>query len=686
MVNWLLKVINKYGKVMVTVVVTLIVASISVTIAVIDMLVFGHNLFPALYLSAFIPILIAPPTLYFPMSLVVKLDRTEKELETVIEGAGDALFLNDRSGKILKVNEAACQSLGYTREELMAMNVSDIQVRHSSKVLTSHWDDVALGKAATLAGEHRRKDGSTFPVEARVSALEYGDDISFLAVIRDVSERQRIHASLLESEERFRKSFENAAIGMTVTELDGKFRSVNSAWCKMIGYSEQEILSKTVAEVTFPDDIIRTTEDRQNLADGSANISLVEKRYVHKDGHIVWGFMSRAVVRGAEGEPLYFIGQIQDISERKDVELKLLDSEEKYRKLVETSHDLIWSVDNSGIFTFVNEASKLTHGYEPEEMIGQPFTNFMTAEQAEKDMAVFAKIKEGISYFDLESVHLKKDGSPVYLSFNAVVERDDQGNILGTTGSAKDITNRVLTEEQSRLHQEQLAHVSRVATMGEMATGIAHELNQPLAAIAAYIDGSLRRLNSDGQTSKPIIEALEKASDQAIRAGDVIKRLRDFVRREDSKLEDIDINDTVHTALQLLKSDFDLNRVALKFDLAQDRPIIYGDPILIQQVILNLARNSVDAMNSLESGLGKLKVNTVTEDHSVLIGISDNGPGIDLQLQEKLFEPYVSTKKSGLGLGLPICRSIINEFGGEIWFEPAPANGAVFQIRLPLHR
>ena len=166
-----------------------------------------------------------------------------------------------------------------------------------------------------------------------MSALEYGDDISFLAVIRDVSERQRIHASLLESEERFRKSFENAAIGMTVTELDGKFRSVNSAWCKMIGYSEQEILSKTVAEVTFPDDIIRTTEDRQNLADGSANISLVEKRYVHKDGHIVWGFMSRAVVRGAEGEPLYFIGQIQDISERKDVELKLLDSEEKYRKI-----------------------------------------------------------------------------------------------------------------------------------------------------------------------------------------------------------------------------------------------------------------------------------------------------------------------------------------------------------------
>jgi len=674
-VNLLLQVINKYGKVLVTVVVTLIVATISVTISIIDMLIFGHNLFPALYLSALIPILIAPPTLYFPMSLVVKLDRTEKELETVIEGAGDAFFVNDRSGNILKVNEAACQTLGYSREELLAMNVSDIQVRHSSEVLTRHWDDVALGKAATLVGEHRRKDGSTYPVEARVSALEYGDDINFMAVIRDISERESIHASLLESEERFRKSFENASIGMTVTEIDGRFRSVNPAWCNMIGYSSDELLGKTVEDVTHPDDRVSTAEGRLKLVDGLTNVAMVEKRYIHKDGHIVWGLMSRAVVRDSEGEALYFIGQIQNISERKDVELKLKESEEKYRKLVETSHDLIWSVDANGIFTFVNEASKITHGYEPEEMIGLPFTNFMTAEQAEKDMAIFAKIKEGISYVDLESVHLKKDGSPVYLSFNAVVLRDDQGGVLGTTGSAKDITARVLNEEQSRRHHEQLAHVSRVATMGEMATGIAHELNQPLAAIAAYVDGSLRRLNSDGQISKPIIEALEKASVQAIRAGNVIQRLRDFVRREDSKLEDIDINDTIHTALKLLKSEFDMNQVSLKFDLAAEQLNIHGDPILIQQVILNLARNSVDAMSALEPGSRVLTVNTVAEDNSVLIGIDDSGTGIDPQLQEQLFEPYVSTKKSGLGLGLPICRSIINEFGGEIWHEPAATQG-----------
>tara|TARA_B100000315_G_scaffold260416_1_gene321574 strand:- start:3403 stop:5466 length:2064 start_codon:yes stop_codon:yes gene_type:complete len=683
-VNWSLRVINKYGKILVTLVVTIPIISVSVAIAYLDTLVFDHSLFPALYLSFFIPAFLAPPTIYFLITLVVKLGRIEKELETVIESAGDAFFIHDRSGKIVDVNDAACQSLGYTREELLALHVNDIESNYDPERLAKYWDELVLGRPMTLEGRHRRKDGTIFPVEARVSILNFGDEINILAVVRDISERQRVYASLLESEERFRKSFESASIGMTVTELDGRFRSVNPAWCKMMGYGEEEILTKTVADVTHPEDIPSTAEARQNLVGGDTRVSVVEKRYIHKDGHIVWGLMSRAIVRDTNGNPLYFIAQIQDISARKDVELKLKDSEEKYRKLVETSHDLIWSVDTNGNFTFVNEASRITHGYEPDEMIGKPFTHFMTAEQAEKDMAIFAEIKKGTDYFDLESVHLRKDGSPVYLSFNAVVERDDQGGVLGTTGSAKDITTRVLTEEQSRLHQEQLAHVSRVATMGEMATGIAHELNQPLAAITAYIDGSLRRLISDEHASKAIIDALEKASEQAIRAGNVIRRLRDFVRREDSKLEDIDINDSIHTAMKLLKSDFDLKQVALKFDLASNHPIIHGDPILIQQVILNLARNSVDAMNSSEPGAGELTVKTALEENTLLIEILDNGSGIDPELKEQLFEPYISSKKSGLGLGLPICRSIINEFGGEIWCEPSQTQGAAFKIRLPL--
>ncbi|MAF50278.1 MAG: hypothetical protein CMM10_18645 [Rhodospirillaceae bacterium] len=505
------------------------------------------------------PGLIAPPITYFLITLVIRLDRVEKEFRTVVENAGDAIFIHNRDGKIIEVNEAACKSLGYGRGELLALHASDVVAGFDPEMLSKHWGELIQGMAITLENEHRRNDGSTFPVEVSISLLDHGDEFNVLAVARDITKRKR------------------------------------------------------------------------------------DQKALH-------------------------------------------DSEEKYRKLVETSHDLIWSVDAEGRFTFVNQASIITHGYDPDEMVGKPFTDFMTAEQAKIDMAIFAKIKDGADFFDLESVHLKKDGSPVYLSFNAVVLRDDSGNVLGTTGTAKDITRRKLAEEQSRRHQEQLAHVTRVATMGEMATGLAHELNQPLAAITAYINGSLRHLKSEDPPSESIIEALEKASEQAIRAGNVIQHLRDFVRRKDSKSENVDINDAVKKAMQLIKADLDSNQVVLTLDLSQPPAAVVGDPILLQQVILNLARNSVDAMKSKDPGSGELTISTSAEDNSFSIGIKDNGPGIDPKHQEQLFDPYFSTKKSGLGLGLPICRSIINEHGGQIWYEPAPINGAAFHIRLPLSK
>ncbi len=264
------------------------------------------------------------------------------------------------------------------------------------------------------------------------------------------------------------------------------------------------------------------------------------------------------------------------------------------------------------------------------------------------------------------------------ISLNRTDEIGDLANSLTQMAMA-----RKQADAESREHQEQLAHVSRIVTMGEMATGIAHELNQPLAAIAAYIDGSLRRLNSVDEPPKAIIEALEKASDQAIRASNVVQSLRNFVRRHDHKSEKLNVNETVHTALQLLKPDFDLGQVVLTLELASPSPIVLGDSILIQQVVLNLARNSVEAMKSAGSESGNLNIKTSIESDSVLIEILDDGPGVPPELRERLFEPYFSTKKTGLGLGLPICRSIINEFQGQIWYEDPPTHGAAFYIRLP---
>jgi len=246
------------------------------------------------------------------------------------------------------------------------------------------------------------------------------------------------------------------------------------------------------------------------------------------------------------------------------------------------------------------------------------------------------------------------------------------------------IRMRVTTEQIRFRHQEQLAHVTRISTMGEMATGIAHELNQPLAAIAAYIDGSLRRLKQGEPISNNILDALEKASQQTIRAGGVIQRLRSFVGRADVRMEIIDINDAIQPAVQLMKTEMVLNQISLSIDMVRAPLRFQGDTILIQQVILNIIRNSVDALKTKNQPIKEIIIKTSRENHFILIEISDSGPGIDANIQEHLFEQYISTKKSGLGLGLPICKSIVEEHGGQIGYEPAPTTGALFSIRLPI--
>jgi len=248
---------------------------------------------------------------------------------------------------------------------------------------------------------------------------------------------------------------------------------------------------------------------------------------------------------------------------------------------------------------------------------------------------------------------------------------------------AQDVSAAKRIEEEYRQHRDELAHVMRVATMGEMATSLAHELNQPLAALSAYVSGSLQRLKPGGAIDGDIIEALEKASEQADRAGNIIRRLRDFVAKNEPKFEFVDINDAVRTATNIMRSELNLGQIDLVLDLTASDVQVEGDPILIQQVIFNLLKNSADAVNGANSGTGKVTVKTARDNGLVSFTIKDNGQGIAPGDQGQLFEPYFTTKEAGLGLGLPICRSIIENLNGEIWCEPDAALGTRFRFHLP---
>ncbi|NQV57707.1 MAG: PAS domain-containing sensor histidine kinase, partial [Rhodospirillales bacterium] len=248
---------------------------------------------------------------------------------------------------------------------------------------------------------------------------------------------------------------------------------------------------------------------------------------------------------------------------------------------------------------------------------------------------------------------------------------------------ARDITKRKQAQEKARINQTQLAHAARVSAMGEMATGLAHELNQPLAAMAAYVDGTLKRLEGGEPLTDDIFKALHKASAQAHRAGEIIRRLRDFIGNIETRTEPIDLNQTIQTVAEMMDAELRLAEVKLDLNFERPLPLVAGDPILIQQVIFNLARNGVEAMAGNSAGMRTIKIDTSAKNNNVRISINDTGPGISEGDQAKLFDPFFTTKETGLGMGLAICHSIIDDIGGRIWFECQGGIGSVFHIDLP---
>lgn len=244
---------------------------------------------------------------------------------------------------------------------------------------------------------------------------------------------------------------------------------------------------------------------------------------------------------------------------------------------------------------------------------------------------------------------------------------------------------RQAAEERSRHLELELAHVSRVATMGELASGVAHELNQPLTAILAHAESCKRRIVSDRGGPEELCKDLDEIGKLASQAGDTIRRLRDFVGKREPHRSSLDMNEVVTQASSLLDWETRKSRTPLRLDLAPGLPSVLGDSILIQQVILNLARNAIDAMNESEDHERELIIRTATANHTAVeVAVCDTGSGMPAEAVERLFEPFFTTKPNGMGLGLAISRSIAEACGGHLTAAPNPGRGMTFRFTLPV--
>lgn len=398
-----------------------------------------------------------------------------------------------------------------------------------------------------------------------------------------------------------------------------------------------------------------------------------------------WVRIRGSVVRGNDGTPRHLSGIVLDIDDQKQIEEALRTREGHLQSILETIPDAMIVIDGRGIMQFFSRAAERQFGYTKQEAIGRNVSLLMPNPDKRRHDEYLARYQStgerhiiGIGRIVTGQ---RKDGTtfPMHLSIGEM----ESGGQPYFTGFARDLTEYQQTQAQLQELQSEIVHVSRLSAMGEMASALAHELNQPLAAISNYMKGSRRLLASSGDpNAAKIATAMDRAAEQALRAGQIIRRLRDFVARGESEKRVESLSKLIEEAGALGLTGAREQGILLRFNLDPDCDLVLVDRVQIQQVLVNLFRNALEAM--AETNRRELMVsNARAAEDMIEVEVSDTGHGFSEDVRTKLFQTFFTTKETGMGVGLSISRTIVEAHGGRMSVESNPAGGATFRFTLP---
>ena len=417
-----------------------------------------------------------------------------------------------------------------------------------------------------------------------------------------------------------------------------------------------------------------------------------QARLRRSDGQYRWFSIKKALAVSLTqngGPSLRALIAFEDIDDRKREEFARRYSDERYRVVVESASDAIISMDDNGTIQFTNPATERIFGHKSQDLIGKPLTILMPESLREAHEHGFNRYlttgERHLNWQGTELTGVRKNGQkfPVEVSFGELTK---DGRRL-FTGLVRDISERKRAEEAQealQMTQIELERVSRLTTMGELAASIAHEVNQPLAAIANNGNACLRLLANDNLQPEILRRALEEIVADTTRASAVIARIRALIKKTPSEKTKVNINETIHDVMTLTGHEIQQNRVLLEYQLATDLPLVMADRVQLQQVLLNLIMNGIEAMTGAQDNRRLLRVESgLNKSGDILVTFRDSGSGLGSEADD-LFTPFFTTKANGMGMGLPISRTIIEAHGGRLWAEPNLPSGAVFSFTLPL--
>ncbi len=638
-------------------------------------------------------------------SLLVMRDlrASEAEHHRLFDTMAQGLVYQDADGHIIAANPAASRILGFSREQLM-----------DRASLKPNWRTV-------------HEDGTDFPAEQHPSqmAMRLGKPVEgvIMGVFHPDKERYRwilVNAvpefrrgedrpyrvfttfsnitQLKRSQERLRHSETGLAEAQRIGRMGGWELDLSTGritWSKEVGrlFGENHKQFSGTLEgfynLVHPDDRARVIEA---VEDGirHGTVYEIQHRIRLQDGVELTVRERAEIVRDQAGHAVQLVGTVQDVTEWERTQAAVRKGEERVRLLLEYTHEGIFGLDRAGLCTFANLACVRQLGFDrASQLIGKDIHALIhrhcpdSPPRQTPDCPILNSLHSGTKTNLQDEMLSRADGSTFPVEFHAspMYSKDES---IGSVVTFVDASQRRAIESRLREQQTELARVTRLTTMGEMASGLAHELNQPLSAIAHYCDAGLSIVRGGGASDPGLTEVLTEAYEQAQRAGDIIRNMRQFVSKKTTSKSWVNVNELIHDTIRFMQPEGRDKGIAVRTEAANNPMELMLDKVQVQQVLVNLVRNGFEAMENGHKGTKEVLVRTRwLDDSTAQITIQDSGPGIEAGIADRLFEPYETSKYDGMGMGLPISRSIVEAHGGRLWLDTSVSHGACFHLELP---
>ncbi len=591
-----------------------------------------------------------------------RMDRANRHWMEIFDAISDFIVVHDEAGNVLRVNRSLADFIGIAPQELIGVNMCALLAIGNDAPL--HACPFCRTTSGADADEyvHPVLQRSYLVSTSRVHGAS-NEGLQTIHVLKDITDRR-------EAERRYRELFDNIQEGIYFSTEDGRFIEVNDAMVRMLGYNSREELLK----VDIPSDIYFAAEERSrasSIIEEQGMIRNYEATLRRKDGSPVHVLINAFAVRDANGRTLQYRGLMLDISGVKSFQAELHRERDFSGKILNNTQSLILVADTAGLISYANRRW-FDMGYEQRQILGQPLENLVAAARRQVLSEAYQQTLAGQQVDNLELQILRGDGRVGQFSVNLSPMRDEQDNVTSIVVVMSDITD-------SASLQAKLVHAEKLAAVGQLVSGVAHEVNNPLTAILGFADLLMENTEVPESARKDLRVILQEAQ----RTKQIVQNLLSFARQMPPQRKPVQVNAILRRTVQLRAYDFHSHGIEVTEQLDQELPAVIGDSHQLQQVFLNILNNAYDAVR--EAGRpARIAIMTARLGAFVEVSFRDNGDGITFP--ERIFDPFFTTKEvgQGTGLGLSICYGIVREHGGEILcHNNTDGEGATFIVRLP---